>query len=130
MRRLLLGTVLGAALLSPIAASAFTAYADETLSVHAGPGANFPALEELDTSTRVWLHGCSQTLEWCDVSHGRMRGWVRGEHLAVPREKLASGEIPVAKFDIRSYWNDNYRDEKFYGDMARWADQRQVAERF
>ena len=53
MRTMLLGAVLGAVLLSPMAAGALTAYADETLAVHAGPDASFPPLEQLRTETRV-----------------------------------------------------------------------------
>ena len=128
MRTMLLGAVLGAALLSPMAAYALTAYAGETLTVHAGPGANFPSLVQLGTDTRLWVHGCRQGLDWCDVSHGRMRGWVRGDRLAIRSDKGAIAEIPVASFEIRAYWEENYRREPFYGDIGRWEAGRQVAE--
>ena len=126
MRTMLLGAVLGAALLSPMAASALTAFADETLTVQAGPGVNFSSLEQLSPQTRIWIHGCRQEHDWCDVSRGRLRGWVRAERLAVPGGGAI--DVPVAGFDIRAYWDANYRREPFYAELPRWEAGRQIAQ--
>ena len=126
MRTMLLGAVLGAALLSPIAANALTAYVDETLTIHAGPGTNFPTLDALSPQTRLWIHGCRAEHDWCDVSRGRLRGWVPADQLALPGRDVA--EVPVAGFDIRAYWGENYRREAFYAELLRWEAGRQIAQ--
>ncbi len=122
MRTLLLGTVVGVALLNTATAHAMTAYADDAVTLHAGPSPNYPAVEQLSKDTRLWVIGCRETMDWCDVTHGRTRGWVRASALGIPNEPKSTNGISVAKFDLDSYWHDNYRHEAFYAERAQWRD--------
>ncbi len=128
MYKHLLATVLGVALLGPITAQAMTAYASNEITLHAGPGATYPAVEQLSQETRLWLMGCQG--DWCDVSHGRVRGWVRAGQITLSNGSRVSEEIPVASFDLDNYWEDHYRHESFYDNRDQWREttRRQVAE--
>jgi uncharacterized protein YraI len=130
MGKHLLASVLGVALLSPIAAQAMTAYAGKDITLHAGPGATYPTVEQLSQDTRLWLLGCTRQGEWCDVSHGRIRGWVRLGQIALSDGFRISDAIPVASFNLDDYWSEHYRHEPFYDNRDRWrgTSRRQVAE--
>ncbi len=126
MKTMLCVSVLGATLIGSVGAMAATAYTDDNVTINAGPGSAYPVISHLPTDTRVWVNGCRQALDWCDVSHGRLHGWVSADRLMVPRDgenaqrAVAQGDLPVVRFDLQQYWHENYKNRDFYRDLAEW----------
>jgi uncharacterized protein YraI len=132
MKAKYLASVLAAAFMLPAAAHAQTAYTADSLTMRAGPGRDYPRIERLSRNSRVFIHGCVDRFDWCDVSRGRLRGWVDGDALMIPYEGrrlrvLEYGprlDVPVISFRFDNYWNDNYRRHSFYRDRDRWREYR------
>lgn len=124
----LAGAALFAATLLPAAASASApGYVTTNLNVRAGPGTQFPAVAVFPAGSRLTVHGCTRNFGWCDVTGGRIRGWVSGAYLEIlherrrvrPRYGYDYG-LPTITFSIGRYWDDHYRDRHWYRDRGRF----------
>ena len=92
----------------------------------AGPGDQFPQVMHLAPDLKVQIHGCLRNGLWCDVTWRGNRGWVAAQSLAyragtdrVALEQPAA-EVPPVTFDLRAYWEQNYRDRLWYADVNKW----------
>lgn len=74
--------------------------------------------------------GCVASWRWCDVVARRYRGWVYARYLAYRHDGsqariLAGGPalgLPSIDFGIASYWDEHYRDQRWYGRKLYWQD--------
>ena len=134
MKKMLLASLFGAALMVPLAAKAEFAFTARGTALRAGPGNDYPRLDRIPANVRVYLHGCIDRYEWCDVTVGRERGWIDGDRLVYPYEgrRMSIIEIgprarlPILGFHFDNYWDENYangRRHSFYRDRDRWRPQ-------
>lgn len=122
--------VLAAAMAISAVAEAATGYTTERLNVRAGPGRDYPTIDTVRRDTKVTVHGCLRRYDWCDVSKGRMRGWVDGDSLVIPYRGRRVGmieygpriQMPIISFNFDSYWDNNYRRASFYRERASWRE--------
>jgi len=106
----------------PIAAQAATAITDGRAVLRAGPGNDYPRVDTIRGKMRVNVHGCIARYDWCDVSMGRMRGWMSGDDLTMLHRGRTVRmhdygprmSIPTVTFRFDSYWDNNYRTSGFY----------------
>ncbi len=122
--------LLAAALLGSTVADAATGYTTSRLTLRAGPGRDFPAIDSVGRDTKVTVHGCIDRFGWCDVSRGRTRGWIDGDSLVVPfqgrRVRVVEYgprlRLPVLTFSFDNYWDNHYRRAAFYRDRDSWRE--------
>jgi uncharacterized protein YraI len=122
--------IFAAVLVSTAAAEAATAYTTERLTLRAGPGGDYPRIDSVSRNTRVTVHGCVNGFNWCDISRGRMRGWVDGDELVVPfrgrrielEDYSRRGQLPIISFRFDNYWDRHYRRASFYRDRDTWRE--------
>jgi uncharacterized protein YraI len=64
-------------------ALADTARASANISIHRGPGIDYPVIGTLRKDARVELRRCTNRGVWClfEDRNGRAVGWVRGSYL-------------------------------------------------
>ena len=75
------GALLATTALSGTAA-AEQAYATTSLNMRAGPGPQYPVVAVIPGEQGVTIHGCTDSMSWCDVTWGRERGWAYAQYLA------------------------------------------------
>jgi len=122
--------LLAAALLASAAADAATGYTTSRLTLRAGPGRDYPMIDTVSRNTRVTVHGCIDRFDWCDISRGRMRGWVDGDSLNVVYRGRRVGmmeygpriRLPIISFSFDNYWDTHYRRAAFYRDRDNWRE--------
>jgi uncharacterized protein YraI len=126
------------------AAWAQQAYTTRTANVRAGPERDFPVVATLAPGTPVFVAGCLNDYQWCDVDFGAGRGWVNTRALqsyyqnrVVPLYGYGSTlGLPIVSFSLFNYWDRYYRDRPWYHDRPRWEqrwggnDRRYVAPRY
>ena len=94
--------------------------------MYAGPGGEFPQVMHLAGDLKVQIHACLRDGLWCDVTWRGNRGWVPAEALAYRAgdERVAlqqtSGQVPLVTFNLRGYWDQNYRNKLWYADVGKW----------
>ncbi len=141
MFRTLLFAAVTAAALAPLPAAAQMqdrrrddgppAMAGRPTMLRAGPEQAYPQLRRIEQGQQVQLFGCLPDRSWCDVRLGQDRGWVSGPDLEAEyrgrRDSVANlyGEFQLGdrNFRIGDYWDDHYRQQPFYTDRSRWAQQ-------
>ena len=128
--------VLACALATQAHAQAVTTSA---VNVRAGPDRFFPTVTWVLSGTAAQVHGCVDTLRWCDVTVGRDRGWIYAGYLSVPHEGrnvtiLKGGPalgMPTVAFDVAGYWDANYADRRWFAQakhyQTRWERRRPQA---
>lgn len=126
-KQTLLGTLAlaGAALAPPALAEYFvTAH----VNLRAGPSQYYPSIRVISPGTVLELYGCQTGYDWCDVSSGPYRGWVRaaylnsthdGQQVAVANN-AALLAIPIITFALYSYWDNHYRSYSWYKRRDYW----------
>jgi len=123
--------LLAATVIASAAAEAATGYTTERLNLRAGPGREYPTIDAISRNTKVRVYGCLARYHWCDVSRGRMRGWVDGDALVIPyrgrRVALIEygprvRDLPIIRFSFDSYWDNHYRRAAFYRDRDSWRE--------
>ena len=127
MRPALVASILGGMMSLAGAAQAASGFVAAPVTVRAGPGALYPALHDLSPDARIWIHGCRSDLDWCDISHGRLRGWVQADRLVLNNgARLAADDsardVGVATFNRDQYWADNYQRYAFYKNPDAWRE--------
>lgn len=127
MKRLLLFAGL-ALLAAPALAHADTGYVVANVNLHAGPDIGYPLINVVPAGAPVYIDGCIQGYEWCDVVFQGQHGWVAGDYIQfdcqnrpvyLPSYGAAVG-IPIIGFSIASYWNRWYVGRPFYRERDRW----------
>src|SRR6266403_2027365 len=130
--------VAAAVLLMPIAALAAPGIVTTTVSLRAGPGEGFPAVDRIPGGARVNIHGCLRGTAWCDVSWSDDRGWVSSQYLEylfrnryvyLP-DYVDEIDVPVVPFVLTSYWSSYYAGRPWYHRRAYWSGYWQSHERF
>jgi uncharacterized protein YraI len=92
----------------------------------AGPSGDFPQVMHLAADLKIQIHGCLRNGLWCDVAWRGNRGWVPAQALAyrAGEERIALGrlpaQVPPVAFDLRNYWDANYRDRLWYPEEDKW----------
>ena len=73
------------------AAAATVAVATTPLNIRSGPGPQYPVIGAIAANSQAVVNGCIQGSLWCEVSFGRVQGWVYSQYL---RTSVA-GAAPV-----------------------------------
>ena len=132
------GLFIAAALLMPTAALAAPGIVTTTVSLRAGPGEGFPAVDRIPGGDRVNIHGCLRGTAWCDVSWSDDRGWVSSQYLEylyrnryvyLP-DYVDEIDVPVVPFVLTSYWSSYYAGRPWYQRRAYWNGYWRSHERF
>jgi uncharacterized protein YraI len=130
--------IAAAVLLMPTAALAGPGIVTTTVSLRAGPGEGFPAVDRIPGGDRVNIHGCLRGTAWCDVSWSDDRGWVSSQYLEylyrnryvyLP-DYVDEIDVPVVPFVLTSYWSSYYAGRPWYHRRAYWSSYWQSHERF
>ena len=127
-----LRSVLAAAALVPIAASANPAVTTQAVNMRAGPDPSYPLVATLGPGFNVDVVGCADGWQWCDVVAGPNRGWVSAGYLSYayydrPTLIAYGGPtlgIPLVSFSIGNYWDNYYRARPFWNNRAYWYNHR------
>jgi uncharacterized protein YraI len=134
MKKLLAGAAFALTLgLSPLASApamaAASGWTPATLTIHAGPGNNYPVVAHVKARSRIDVQGCLEGASWCNIfAHGKY-GWVRGnsilvtshhKHISVMKA-AASDRPPIVVYDTNKYWDAYYRNEPFYKMRAKYG---------
>jgi uncharacterized protein YraI len=63
------------------AAAATVAIATTPLNIRSGPGPQYPVIGAIAANSQAVVNGCIQGSLWCQVSFGRVQGWVYSQYL-------------------------------------------------
>lgn len=122
----LLATAAVAIAAVPGHANAEAAYATDTVTVHAGPGPDYPVVGTLAADEDVQIQACLEGRTWCDISAPAGRGWVSGDYLAYVSDGTivasTATELPTTTYQAGQYWDSNYRDRDFYAQRDQYVD--------
>ena len=75
-----LATLAVFAIAAPVAA-ATVAIATTPLNIRSGPGPQYPVIGAIAANSQAVVNGCIQGSLWCQVSFGRVQGWVYSQYL-------------------------------------------------
>ena len=100
----------------PTAAIAAPGLVTTSVSMRAGPGPGFPAVDRIPGGAHVNIHGCIRGASWCDVSWSDDRGWVAAEYLeyyyrnryVLLPDYVDVIDIPIVPFALDTYWTTYY----------------------
>ncbi len=120
------------AALALVAAPAFaqsdTGYVVGDADLRAGPDFGYPLIDVVPAGGPVYINGCTEAYEWCDVVFQDEHGWVAGNTIQfdydnrpvyLPRYGAAIG-IPIIGFTISNYWGRYYAGRPFYRERDHW----------
>jgi uncharacterized protein YraI len=134
MRRFLLWTTAAAAALAlpATAMAAAPGFTVTDVSLHAGPGGDYPVVDRLPAGARVRIHGCVGRYAWCSIAWQGEWGWVPGDDL----QALYRGRrvvvvdygpeigLPIVGFSVDTYWREHYRNRGFYAQINHFRNDR------
>ncbi len=128
MKNTLTAIALAFAVLAPSTALAAPAVVSGGVNVRAGPGVDYPRIGALARNTTVEVSGCIRDQTWCEVSWRGGRGWVSARYLDVSaqngrwniQERGRQVGVATIDFNVRDYWDANYRSRPFYGQRAQY----------
>lgn len=91
----------------PGVAFAQTSTVTTDLNVRLGPGPNYEVMAVIPANQTVTIHGCLETMAWCEVSFETHTGWVYADYLTyevagspvIIREAAPQVEVPVVTYD-------------------------------
>ncbi len=115
------GALLALACGPALAANAVTT---DAIHMYAGPNDNYPQVMRLSAGRPVTVRGCLADFNWCDVEWRGNRGWipagalVTADHVSVAATQ--SVDVPKIRFDVRTYWEQNYQTRPWYADRETW----------
>lgn len=129
-RQLLKALAAGLLLLSPtVAAAAANGFATANVNMRSGPSTRYPAVVVIPEGAPIVINGCLDSVNWCDVTFARGRGWVSGNYIQasyrqnrvyVERQYYRPLGIPTITFDVDTYWRRYYSNRDFYRERDRW----------
>lgn len=122
MRHKVLLGVLALLLLAPVQARAAEVFTMHPMDLRAGPKHDYPLLMIVPAKAKLRLFGCLKKYDWCDVASGKLRGWIRGNHIAVTQHgrniriqpNAEALGVPVLAFNQNTYWGRYYPDRNFH----------------
>lgn len=125
MKRPLLMTAL---LLPGMALAQSQVEAGASAPLYAGPGEDYPFLENIVAGEPLGLYGCTDGYLWCDVQTPGNRGWVAGGALAFDQggqtvylqDNPGYYAVPVIAFSIGTYWGAHYSNRSWYNQWGRY----------
>lgn len=90
--------------------------------MYAGPGGNFPIVNQIPAGASVNVYGCTSDFVWCDTTINQWRGWVQGQYVYYPYQGAqapisqngALMGLAVVTFAAAAYWGAHYRDRPWY----------------
>lgn len=112
-----------------VASAASSGIATANVNMRSGPSTRYPAVVVIPAGAPITINGCLNTVNWCDVTFARGRGWVSGTYIQagyrqnrvyVAPNYYRSLGIPTVTFDVDTYWGRYYRDRDFYRQRDRW----------
>lgn len=115
------------------------AVTNAAVNVRAGPDRIFPTVTWVLSGTPAEVHGCVDSLRWCDVTVGRDRGWIYARYLTVANDGrkvtiLQGGPslgMTTVPFDLGAYWKAHYTDRRWFAQaghyQGRWERRRPQA---
>ena len=121
--------VAGLCAVPAVASAATNGFATANVNMRSGPSTRYPAVVVIPVGAPVAINGCLNTVNWCDVTFARGRGWVSGNYIQaayrpnrvyVAPDYYRSLGIPTITFDVDTYWGRYYRDRDFYRERDRW----------
>lgn len=104
-------------------------YARRSGTLRAGPGSDYPAIDQISAGDSIDIHGCLRHRNWCDISVADERGWFPGSRIAVLRdgrrviiteEPDVDFGLPIVSFGMGAYWGAYYADRPFYREHRYW----------
>lgn len=121
-------TYLTAALLvgAPVSAMAAPGVVRSSATLRAGPGAGFPAVDQIPSGARINILGCIRGGAWCDVSYAGERGWVAATALAYLHHRRYVylpdhvDDVATVPFAVSGYWNSYYVGRPWYHRHRYW----------
>lgn len=121
--------VVGLCAVPAVASAATNGFATANVNMRSGPSTRYPAVVVIPVGAPIVINGCLNTVNWCDVTFARGRGWVSGNYIQatfrqnrvyVAPNYYRSLGIPTITFDVDTYWGRYYRDRDFYRERDRW----------
>ncbi|MCJ8510089.1 SH3 domain-containing protein [Rhizobium lemnae] len=121
--------VAGLCAVPAVASAATNGFATANVNMRSGPSTRYPAVVVIPVGAPIVINGCLNTVNWCDVTFARGRGWVSGNYIQatfrqnrvyVAPNYYRSLGIPTITFDVDTYWGRYYRDRDFYRERDRW----------
>lgn len=99
-------------------------------TLRAGPGTDFPSVDQFSRGEEIQIYGCTVDYNWCDVSNDDNRGWFPGSRIGyleggrrvVITEAGPSLGLAILGFSVGSYWGQHYYNRPFYGRRDRYED--------
>lgn len=99
-------------------------------SLRAGPGSDFPSVDQLSRGESIEIYGCTVDYAWCDVSNDDNRGWFPGSRVGyvedgrrvVITEAGPSIGLAILGFSVGQYWGEHYHNRSFYNRWHRYED--------
>jgi uncharacterized protein YraI len=127
----MLGVLATSMALTPVASFA-QQYANlaRDANLRAGPSRDYPVVAELPAGMSVWVDGCINGYQWCDVTVGPDRGWIYAGNIIYPYQ---GGRVPllnygavigigIIAFSVGDYWDNHYRTRPWYPQRQNWID--------
>jgi uncharacterized protein YraI len=99
-------------------------------NLRAGPSRDYPVVAELPAGLSVWVDGCINGYQWCDVTVGPDRGWIYAGNIIYPYQGArvpllnygAVIGIGIIAFSVGDYWDNHYRTRPWYPQRQNWID--------
>ncbi len=99
-------------------------------TLRAGPGTDFPSVDQFSRGEEIQIYGCTVDYNWCDVSNDDNRGWFPGSRIGyleggrrvVITEAGPSLGIAILGFSVGTYWGQHYYNRPFYNRWHRYED--------
>ena len=70
--------VAGLCAVPAVASAATNGFATANVNMRSGPSTRYPAVVVIPVGAPIVINGCLNTVNWCDVTFARGRGWVSG----------------------------------------------------
>lgn len=103
----------------PLPALAQFDHTRDAVNVRAGPDRAFPLVAWLPANTRLKIVGCTEDRQWCDIVHGRRRGFVHARYLT---PQFTNRTAPVITFNVKDYWDAHYTQQSWFPTYVDWVD--------
>lgn len=113
---------------APALAQFDTGYVVSDVDLRAGPDIGYPLTDVVPAGGPVYINGCTEAFEWCDVVFQDEHGWIDGNDIQYDYDKRplylphygAAIGVPIIGFSIGTYWNRWYGNRPFYRERERW----------
>lgn len=117
---LAVAAVIAGLLLPAQAMAQFEAYTRVDLNLRVGPDTGYGVIDVIPYGDPVYVLGCLDGVEWCDVEWYGLRGWVAAYYLVQPGTSVYLPQVyariglPIIVFSFDNYHDRYYRDRPWY----------------